>query len=164
MSFSSLLAAVWVGPPNAPFPRPQLRDAWEPKSRGRVTRLQTRGAARVRAAPGLALPLPPPPPPPPRQQRAARARVYVPRGAADVTAEWQHCGGAETRGLGIACVLILAGSPLSAGGKRGGGEVGPGERRTRASARSPAAPRRPVRWPRARRCRRERLVNRSGRT
>lgn len=69
-------------------------------------------AARARRAP----------PPPPRQQRAARARVYVPRGAADVTAEWQHCGDAETQSLGVGS-LVPAGLARSAGGRAAAGQA-----------------------------------------
>lgn len=56
-------------------------------------------------------------PPPPRHQRAARARVYVPRGAATSAAEWQHCGDTEAQSLGDAS-LRHAGS--SGSGRRGG--------------------------------------------
>ncbi|CAO2592967.1 hypothetical protein LEMLEM_LOCUS7039 [Lemmus lemmus] len=85
------------------------------QARGRAQALlgdaEGRGAAaRARRAP----------PPPPRQQRAARARVYVPRGAADVTAEWQHCGDAETQSLGVGS-LVPAGSARSAGGRAAAG-------------------------------------------
>jgi hypothetical protein len=96
---------------------------WGQERGGAQARLEGRGGGRGAAGrAGRAPPLPLPLLPPPRQQRAARARVYVPRGAADVTAEWQHCGDAETSALGVCfLVLVLAGWALLAGGRGAAG-------------------------------------------
>ncbi|KAM7321019.1 hypothetical protein ACRRTK_020272 [Alexandromys fortis] len=140
-------------------PGRRKRDSGQARGRAQALLGDAEGwgaAARARRAP----------PPPPRQQRAARARVYVPRGAADVTAEWQHCGDAETQSLGVGS-LVPAGSARSAGGRAAAGRSAPASADARLGAShhaAPAASRRPARRPWAPHCRSERLVNRSGRT
>lgn len=108
--------------PQTPGPGKRGR-GWGPEPRRRRASAAGGRGGKGGGAPSGRAP-PPPPPPPPRQQRAARARVYVPRGAADVTAEWQHCGDAETGGLGV-CFLVPAGSARSRGGREAAGRSAP---------------------------------------
>lgn len=86
-----------------------------------------RGAAPARAGGVCA-------PPPPRHQRAARAGVYVPRGAADVSSRmltlWRYRSSEWRR-------RVHPSDSSARSGRGGGGEIGPGERRRRTHRRPP---------------------------